>query len=138
MGCQGQADFEAGAAGLRLLPILEGWQRVVFVDALLAPQEPSGHTHPGRLHCLSLGELRSSLALSGSHEASLADTLALGRQLGMAMPDQVVIFGVEVADPFTFDEQMSPELTARVEALADEIAARCRTSPAAREEGRAD
>jgi len=120
--------IEAGAAGLRLLPLLDGWERVVFVDALLWSAELGGTACPGRLHELTADQLHSTLTLHSSHEPSLGDTLALGRQVGMALPEQVVVLGVEVSDPFTFDEQMTPELTARVEALADEIAGRCRLS----------
>jgi hydrogenase maturation protease len=120
--------IEAGAAGLRLLPLLDGWERVVFVDALVWSAELGGEACPGRLHRLALDQLRSTLTLHSSHEPSLADTLRLGRQAGMALPERILVFGVEVSDPFTFDEDMTPELTARVEPLADEIADQVGTS----------
>jgi hydrogenase maturation protease len=119
---------EAGAAGLRLLPLLEGWERVIFVDALLWSAELGTAPSPGRLHQLAPDRLHPTLTLHSSHEPGLADTLALGRQAGMALPEQVLIFGVEVRDPFTFDERMTPELEANVPALADEIAGRCPAS----------
>jgi hypothetical protein len=43
----------------------------------------------------------------------------------MDMPRETIIFGIEVADPFTFDEEMTPLLSKRVQALADEIAREC-------------
>lgn len=119
------AVTEAGASGLRLLPLLEGWDRVVIIDALLAPPDPTQKPCPGRLHRLSLDELSSALTLHSSHEASLGDALLLGKRVGMDMPDEIVVFGIEVVDPFTFDEQMTPALAERVEPLADEIAREC-------------
>ncbi len=119
------AVAEAGISGLRLLPLLEGWRRVVIIDALVGPPHAEMTPCPGTLHRLSLDRLASALHLNSSHEASLADTLRLGQLLGMDMPDETVIFGIEVADPFTFDEEMTPLLSNRVEALADEIACEC-------------
>ncbi len=116
---------EAGASGLRLLPLLEGWERVVIIDALIGPPQPETTPSPGALHRLSPNQLTSALHLNSSHDASLADSLLLGKRLGMDMPPDIIIFGVEVADPFTFDEEMTPLLSKRVESLADEIARQC-------------
>jgi len=113
---------EAGASGLRLLPMLEGWHRLVIVDAMLGPPQPGHAPCPGRLHRLAPDQLSTALHLNSSHEASLSDTLRLGELLGMDVPSDVTIFGIEVDDPFTFDEEMTPALADRVEPLADEIA----------------
>jgi hydrogenase maturation protease len=116
---------EAGVSGLRLLLTLEGWDRAVIIDALTAPPNPTAEPCVGRLHRLSLDQLRSTLTLNTSHEASLADTLALGRTMGMSLPRELSIFGIEVDDPFTFDEQMTPALAGQVEAIAESIAEEC-------------
>jgi len=116
---------EAGAAGLRLLLLLEGWERAVVIDALREPLDPHADLCPGRLNRLSLDQLHSTLTLNTSHEASLADTLALGRMMGMDLPGELLIFGIEVEDPFTFSEEMSAGVTERVEAIAREIAGHC-------------
>lgn len=121
---------EAGASGLRLLPMLEGWDRLAIVDAMLGPPQPAHAPRPGRLHRLSPDQLSSALHLNSSHEASLAHTLQLGELLGMDMPSDVIIFGIEVDDPFTFDEEMTPALADRVETLADEIARELLREPA--------
>ena len=117
--------LEAGVAGLALLPLLEGWDRIIIIDALLHPPLSDSPPCLGRLHQLSPDDLTAALNLHSSHGAGLAEVLTLGQWLGLDMPREVVIFGIEVEDPFTFDEEMSPDLAARVEALADEIAGRC-------------
>ena len=117
--------LEAGAAGLRLLPLLDGWRAVIFVDALFPPGPRATPPQPGRLRRLSIDSLGEAVTLSNSHEAGLAETLILGRRLGMAMPDEVIVYGVEVEDPFTFDDSLSPSLAAQVEALVETIAREC-------------
>jgi len=119
------AITEAGASGLRLLPLLEGWERVVIIDALVRPPDDAQQPCPGKLHRVPTDQLASALHLNSSHEAGLADTLRLGARLGMDMPEEVIVFGIEVTDPFTFDEEMTPLLSKRVESLADEIARQC-------------
>ena len=121
----GFTAIEAGGAGLSLLPLLEGWDRVIMVDALLQPPQGDWRPCPGRLHELSLEQLASTMNLHSSHEVSVAEALTLGDWMGMAMPREVLIFGIEVEDPFTFDEEMSPALAASVERLAEQIARRC-------------
>jgi hydrogenase maturation protease len=116
---------EAGVAGLRLLLTLEGWERAVIIDAMREPLDPHADLCPGRLNRLSLDELHSTLTLNTSHEASLADTLELGRRMGMHLPGEIVIFGIEVVDPFTFGEEMTPGLVHCVPTVAREIARWC-------------
>jgi len=120
---------EAGTSGLRLLLLLEGWDRAIIIDAMCQPLNPADDLCPGRLNCLSLDQLHSTLTLNTSHEASLADTLALGRMMGMALPREIAIFGIEVEDPFAFSEEMSAGLAEKVEAIAQEIAGHCLHAP---------
>jgi len=116
---------EAGVSGLRLLLTLDGYERAVIIDALREPPDPSDEPCLGKLHRLPLDKLQSTLRLNTSHEASLADTLTLGRLTGMSLPEDITIFGIEVADPFTFGEDMTPPLDSLVDPLADSIAEVC-------------
>jgi hydrogenase maturation protease len=116
---------EAGTSGLRLLLLLEGWERAVIIDAMREPVDPRADLCPGRLNRLSLDQLHSTLSLNTSHEASLADTLELGRLMGMTLPQEIAIYGIEVQDPFTFGEEMTAGLAARVPAIVCEIARQC-------------
>jgi len=116
---------EAGTSGLRLLLLLEGWERAVIIDAMRQPLDPHADLCLGRLNRLSPAQLHSTLTLNTSHEASLADTLELGRRMGMALPQEIAIFGIEVEDPFSFGEEMTPGLAQCVPAIAREIAHRC-------------
>jgi hypothetical protein len=37
----------------------------------------------------------------------VSETLALGRQLGLPMPEQIRIFAIEVKDPYTVGENLT-------------------------------
>ena len=41
----------------------------------------------------------------------------------MSVPDDVIIYAIEVVDTLTFGEELTPELASRVDAIVDEIAA---------------
>jgi len=116
---------EAGVAGLRLLITLEGWDRAILIDAMLEPPDAADEPCPGRLHELTLEQLPSTLTLNTSHEASLGDTLRLGRMTGMHLPTEIRLFGIEVVDPFSFSEEMTPAVAERVNAIAGEIIQIC-------------
>ena len=99
---QEQVDFsEASVGGLRILDVIGGYERVIMVDAI---QTPDGE--PGMVRRLSPQDFRLSLHAGSSHDLSLRGSLALGRGMGMTLPDDenFVIVAVEVEDIWTFGE----------------------------------
>ena len=53
----------------------------------------------------------------------VGEMLALGRELGMTLPRQVIIFAIEVEDPFTMATRMTPALEAALPAAVDRVLA---------------
>ena len=109
-----QADLvfaEASVGGLRLLDTLTGYERVILVDAI---QTPDGK--PGKIHLLHPNDLRASLHSGSTHDLSLPGALALGRQLGLALPtdEALTIVAVEVEDVLTFGESCTPAVAAAI------------------------
>ena len=113
---------EASVGGLRLLEVLTGHERAILVDAI---QTPGGA--PGDVYRLTVGDLRSSRHSGSTHDLTLAGALALGRALGMALPedDAMVIIAIEVVDVLTFGEGCTPLVEAAipkvVQLVMDEI-----------------
>ncbi len=102
---------EASVGGLRLLDLIAGFERVILVDAI---QTPGGQA--GQIYRLGPGDLRASLHSGSTHDLSLPGALALGRDLGLALPsdEQIVIIAIEVADVLTFGERCTPEVSAAI------------------------
>ncbi|OGO07900.1 MAG: hypothetical protein A2Y61_04950 [Chloroflexi bacterium RBG_13_60_13] len=112
--CGLEADVaETTAAGISLLDLMVGYQRMIIVDAI---QTRDGKA--GQVYRLGLEDLPSSLHCATLHDVDLATALELGRRLGMEMPQEVVIYAVEVADITTFREGCTPEVERSIPEVA--------------------
>lgn len=99
--------LDGGTAGIDLLPYLEGIERLIVVDALLAAGRP------GEIKVLSEADLpRAGRAVVG-HDERIGDVLALAGALGMR--PEVTVIGVIPKDCAGFGTDLSPEVGAAVE-----------------------
>jgi len=107
--------LDGGAAGLGLLDLMEGWERVVVVDAADVGREAGEFVRftPADFRLLSAPD-RFSL-----HHAGLSEVLALADALGRALPG-MVIFGVQPAE-VGWREGLSPAVETVLTALADSV-----------------
>jgi hydrogenase maturation protease len=112
------AFAEASVGGLRLLDTIAGYEQVIVVDAI---QTHDGE--PGDIHCLHPNHVRTSLHSGSTHDLSLSGALALGRNLGMMLPDDeaIVIIAIEVADVLTFGEVCTPCVQAAIPQAAQMV-----------------
>jgi len=107
--------LDGGAVGLGLLDLMEGWERVIIVDAAEMGRRPGGFVRftPSDVRLASVSD-RFSL-----HHAGLSEVLALADALGRALPE-MVIFGVQPAE-VGWGEGLSPAVEAALPALADAV-----------------
>jgi hydrogenase maturation protease len=103
--------------GLALLDFIVGYETLILVDAI-----QTGHVAPGHIHEITQQQL-TSLPDRTPHFLGVAETLQLGRRLGLAMPSRLKILAVEVADPFTFGTQMTPALQQALPIAVEKIVA---------------
>jgi hydrogenase maturation protease len=116
----GEAELAlASVGGLELLHLVEGYRRVLIVDAL----EPGAACAlaPGEVAELAVEELRALPAATSPHTASLGCCLELGARCGLEMPAEVRVFVVGARDTRSFDERCSPEVEAALPAAVAEI-----------------
>lgn len=86
----GVSVVEGGTAGLGLISLMKGYQRVIVVDAA-----DMGHS-PGRVVRFTPSEVQFKTA-EGSlslHQVGLGEVLALAESLGVA-PTELVIIGIQ-------------------------------------------
>ena len=118
LGGRDDVDFGLNEeAGFSLLEESLGYDRLVIVDSILTGREP------GTVMRLGLTDLGRTIHSNSPHGANLATVMELGRRQEMDVPEEVVVYAIEVIDVLTFGEELTPELAARVDDIAAEIAA---------------
>jgi hydrogenase maturation protease len=101
--------IELGTAGLALLDVVEGYDGLIVLDAIVTGAPC------GTVHVLAGEEVARAVHLGAGHEADLPTTLSLGRKLmGSHMPQDVAVVAVEVGDLTTFSERLTPEVEAAI------------------------
>jgi hydrogenase maturation protease len=63
------------------------------------------------MQMLSLESLTKTRNTLCTHDSDLATSLALGRDLGLAIPDLVEIIGIEADDVENFSEELTSEVS---------------------------
>jgi len=100
--------LEVGTGGLALLDFVEGYDRLIIIDAIVTG------ALAGTVHELRGEEVARTVHLAAGHEADLPTTLALGGELNRSMPDDVVVVAVEAGNLTTFSECLTPEVEAAI------------------------
>ena len=97
--------MESDVAGLSLLDLLLGYDRVVIVDSIQTRGGKAGHIY--RLRPEDFAITRHAVS---PHDVNLLTALELGNRLGLDMPGEIVIFAIEVQDVTNFSESCTPEV----------------------------
>ena len=112
--------IETGEMGLSLLDFMVGYRDLVLVDSV-----QTGKAKPGHLHVFE-GDALKILPRISPHFLGVGEILELGRQLGLSVPDRVRIFAIEVEDPFTLGEEMTPAVRGAQPLAVDRVLAAAR------------
>ena len=98
--------METGVAGLSLLDLLVGYDRAIIVDAI---QTVGGKA--GQIYRLEPKAFDTAIHTASAHGIDFTTALEFGKKLGLPLPQQIIIFAVEVSDISTFSEECTPEVT---------------------------
>jgi hydrogenase maturation protease len=103
------AIVEAYAGGLRLMDELAGYDRAVIIDAMV-----TGNKKPGTVQILPLSSLISTRNMTCMHDTNIPTALELGSMLGLKLPNDIIVFGIEAKDVETFGEELTTEVAEAV------------------------
>jgi hydrogenase maturation protease len=98
--------LQSSEAGLALLDLVAGYDELIIVDAV-----QTSHAEPGYVHELAVDDMQM-LPGGSPHFLGIAEMLALGRELHLPVPRKARVFAVEVEDPYTLEQGLTPVLTA--------------------------
>jgi hydrogenase maturation protease len=111
---------EASVGGLRLMELLEGYERAIIIDAI-----QTGNGHPigsiFRLNLTDLREISPTQHSASAHDTSLVTALQAGIEMGMKLPLDITIFAVEVENIMDFSEQPTPAVAAAIPLVVDMV-----------------
>lgn len=108
--------METCMAGLSLLDLLIGYDRVIIIDAI---QTREGKV--GQVYRLKPDALDATRHVSTPHDVNFATALELGNKLGLALPQQITIFAVEVEDVATFGDRCTRRVEETIPVVADMV-----------------
>jgi len=124
---EGVEVVQGGTLGLDLVNWMEGWRRVIIIDAAEVGEVPGGFAR----FTLTEGRLLGDDQHLSIHAAGLRDALLLAEVLGV-LPEEVIVFGVQPAH-LHWDNTLSPEAEAAVPKILNSVLGELGVpSPAAR------
>lgn len=119
---------EAYAGGMRLMDEMIGYEKAIIIDAMV-----TGKALPGTVHAMSLSDLICTRNLVCTHDTNLATALEMGNMLGMVLPSDISIWGIEAQEVETFGEELTMEVGKAVPIVVEKIMAEISNKPAAPE-----
>jgi len=115
-GCHDIDVTEASVGGLGLLDSIVGYDKLIVIDSI-----KTENGIPGTLYRLRLDDLRNTIHISSPHDTNFATAIEFGKRCGLAVPEQVDIYAIEVEDNATFSEQLTPPVRAAIPRIVDVI-----------------
>ncbi|HEC22706.1 MAG TPA: hydrogenase maturation protease [Chloroflexi bacterium] len=103
--------IELSLGGLSLMEAMVGYERVILVDALLAPPEEAGQVVQ-----FNAGHLPATLNSASAHDVDLPTALQVGRRLGASLPDDenIQIVAIKAHEVLTFGGSPTPPVRAAI------------------------
>jgi len=108
--------IETSEAGIALLDLIAGYDKLVIIDSIKTGQEK-----PGKVYKLRLEDLKPAVDSASSHGVDIATAFELGRGLGYRMPKYISLYAVEIKDNTTFGEDCTEEVEERIPFIMSQI-----------------
>jgi hydrogenase maturation protease len=108
----------ANNGGLDLLDHFSGFRDVIIIDTVMTKQGV-----PGQVWFFNAtdNDCMDTLHLSCCHDTTFSVTLALGRKLGLSLPDQIWILAIEIIEGLEFSIQSSEQVESVYPGILAEI-----------------
>ncbi len=107
---------EVEYGGLRLIDFLQGYSAGIIVDTILNENYPVGH-----IHKISIDDLNSSTHLLSFHDVDLRTVISFAKEMGISLPDQILIYAIEIEPTYEFSEKLSDPIKKAVDICAEKI-----------------
>lgn len=91
--------LESNLSGLELIELLAGYDKAIIIDAIQTKDGMVGDVY--RLESAFFDNLRH---FSSPHDMNFSTALAFAKQMSINIPEEIILFAIEVEDVITFSE----------------------------------
>ena len=110
-------DFEtAFVGGLEVLEFMQGYDTVIFIDAIRTMDGIAGTVYK-----LRPDDFNTTVHLSSIHDVKFLTAVELGKKLGLNMPGNIHIIAVEIVEDRVFDDNFSPVIREKYEDIFRQV-----------------
>ncbi len=108
--------LETSRNWLDILDLLAGHEKVVIIDRI---QTKEGKV--SEVYRLDPEDFDAGAYAISPHHINFGGALKLGKRLGMVLPQEIVVFAIEVADVTTFSENCTPEVEHAIQVATEMV-----------------
>ncbi|MGB9697278.1 MAG: hydrogenase maturation protease [Ignavibacteria bacterium] len=102
--------------GLRILDFLQGYRSAIIIDAISTGINPQGYVYR-----FKGTELVKTMRLVSYHDINFVTTLHLAKLMGIPVPKNIIVFGIEIVQATEFREGLSPEVLQGAEYCIEQV-----------------
>jgi hydrogenase maturation protease len=106
----------ASCGGLEILEYIQGYEKVVFIDAIRTCDGK-----PGDVYYFIPSDFRETLHLSNLHDVQFLTALKLGNTLNMDLPSDLHIIAIEIIEDMKFSEEFTMPLKEKYPGILEKV-----------------
>ena len=97
---------ESNWGGFRIIDLLTGYKNAIVIDAI----QTGKHFAPGYIHKFNYTDIINSTRMVSFHDINFATAVEFAKRLDIPMPENIIIYAIEVTNIHTLTEYISPEV----------------------------
>ena len=106
MGLDSVVVEESNWGGFRIIDLLTGYKNAVVIDAI----QTDKNFAPGYIHKFHYTDLIQSTRMISFHDINFATAVEFAKRLDIPMPQNIIIYAIEVTEINTLTEYISPKV----------------------------
>ena len=106
----------ASCGGLEIMEYIQGFEKVVFIDAIRTL-----NGNPGDVHYFIPSDFHETLHLSNLHDVQFLTALKLGNILEMNLPSDLHIIAVEIIEDMEFSVEFTQPLREKYPGILEKV-----------------
>jgi hydrogenase maturation protease len=103
---------ESSGGGFDVVDRILGCSRAVIIDSMV-----TGRHEPGTVVRIEPGSQPATLRTRHSHGINFIEAIEMARRCEAPLPGEIIIYGIEVEDPFSVGEKISPAIMAQLDSI---------------------